>query len=45
MSDDPDKGAVDRNSRVHGISNLFVVGGSVFPNCGGAAVDAYYAQL
>jgi choline dehydrogenase-like flavoprotein len=34
MSDDPDTGVVDRNCRVHGIDNLFVVGGSVFPTAG-----------
>jgi choline dehydrogenase-like flavoprotein len=34
MSDDPRKGVVDRDSRVHGISNLFVAGGSVFPTVG-----------
>jgi choline dehydrogenase-like flavoprotein len=34
MADDPDKGVVDRNCRVHGIDNLFVVGGSVFPTAG-----------
>jgi choline dehydrogenase-like flavoprotein len=37
MSDDPDKGVVDRDCRVHGTTNLFVAGGSVFPT--GAAVQ------
>jgi choline dehydrogenase-like flavoprotein len=37
MTDDPDKGVVDRNCCVHGLSNLYVVGGSVFPT--GAAVQ------
>jgi choline dehydrogenase-like flavoprotein len=36
MSDDPRQGVVDRHCRVHGISNLFVAGTSVFPT-GGAA--------
>ena len=34
--DDPKKGVVDRESRVHGIPNLHVAGSSVFPT-GGAA--------
>ena len=36
MSDDPKEGVVDRNCRVHGMSNLFVAGSSVFPTPGGA---------
>ncbi|MGH3034539.1 MAG: FAD-dependent oxidoreductase [Gaiellaceae bacterium] len=36
MSDDPKQGVVDRNCRVHGMSNLFVAGSSVFPTPGGA---------
>jgi choline dehydrogenase-like flavoprotein len=35
MSDDPKEGVVDRNCRVHGMSNLFVAGSSVFPTAGG----------
>ncbi len=31
MHDDPKQGVVDANSRVHGISNLFVAGSGVFP--------------
>jgi choline dehydrogenase-like flavoprotein len=31
MSADPKLGVVDANSRVHGVSNLFVAGSSVFP--------------
>ena len=31
MSDDPRHGVVDRDCRVHGLSNLFVGGSSVFP--------------
>jgi choline dehydrogenase-like flavoprotein len=34
MHDEPSKGVVDRNCRVHGISNLFVSGQSVFPTVG-----------
>jgi choline dehydrogenase-like flavoprotein len=34
MDDNPRKGVVDRNSRVHGFSNLFVAGASVFPTVG-----------
>ena len=34
MSDDPDKGVVDRDCKVHGSTNLFVAGGSVFPTGG-----------
>jgi choline dehydrogenase-like flavoprotein len=36
MSDDPKQGVVDRHCRVHGMSNLFVAGSSVFPTAGGA---------
>jgi choline dehydrogenase-like flavoprotein len=36
MHDDPRRGVVDRNCRVHGIDNLYVAGSSVFPT-GGAA--------
>lgn len=34
MHDSPAMGVVDRNSRVHGISNLYVAGSSVFPTVG-----------
>lgn len=34
MSDDPRRGVVDRDGRVHGIQNLFVAGSSVFPTAG-----------
>jgi len=34
MSQEPKQGVVDANCRVHGISNLFVSGSSVFPTCG-----------
>ena len=36
MSEDPRRGVVDRNSRVHGVDNLFVAGSSVFPTGGHA---------
>jgi choline dehydrogenase-like flavoprotein len=36
MHIDPRKGVVDANLQVHGISNLFVAGSSVFPTYGGA---------
>jgi choline dehydrogenase-like flavoprotein len=34
MSDDPTRGVVDANCRVHGVGNLFVAGSSVFPTAG-----------
>lgn len=34
MDDDPKKGVVDRNCKVHGIGNLYVAGSSVFPTVG-----------
>ncbi len=34
MHDDPKQGVVDANCKVHGISNLFVAGSSVFPTSG-----------
>jgi choline dehydrogenase-like flavoprotein len=34
MADDPKRGVVDANGRVHGIGNLLVAGSSVFPSCG-----------
>ena len=34
MDCDPAKGVVDSNCRVHGISNLFIAGSSVFPTVG-----------
>ena len=37
MSSDPATGVVDRDCRVHGLSNLFVAGSSVFPTGGTAA--------
>ncbi|ARV58642.1 GMC oxidoreductase [Nostocales cyanobacterium HT-58-2] len=34
MHDDPKQGVVDRNCKVHGVSNLFIAGSSVFPTGG-----------
>ncbi|MBY0330169.1 MAG: GMC family oxidoreductase [Acetobacteraceae bacterium] len=34
MADDPRRGVVDRDCRVHGIDNLYVATGSVFPTAG-----------
>lgn len=34
MSDDPSRGVVDRDCRVHGIDNLYVAGSAVFPTSG-----------
>jgi choline dehydrogenase-like flavoprotein len=34
MADDPRRGVVDAQCRVHGMANLFVAGSSVFPTCG-----------
>lgn len=34
MSNDPAKGVVDANCRVHGMSNLFIAGSSIFPTVG-----------
>ncbi len=34
MSDDPRRGVVDGDCRVHGIDNLFIAGSSVFPTVG-----------
>ena len=36
MHDDPKQGVVDADCRVHGTSNLFITGGSVFPTSGWA---------
>jgi choline dehydrogenase-like flavoprotein len=34
MSDDPKKGVVDKNCRLHGMDNLYIAGSSVFPTGG-----------
>ncbi|WP_257819422.1 GMC family oxidoreductase [Phenylobacterium sp. J367] len=36
MSETPETGMIDPNGRVHGISNLYVAGSSVFPTAGWA---------
>lgn len=36
MSSSSDIGVVDENCRIHGVSNVFVAGSSVFPTCGHA---------
>jgi choline dehydrogenase-like flavoprotein len=45
MSDDPGNGVVDRNCRVHGVSNLYVVGSSVFPTSGALQPSSTVAAL
>ncbi len=34
MADDAKQGVVDRNAKVHGISNLYIAGSSIFPTYG-----------
>jgi choline dehydrogenase-like flavoprotein len=34
MSDDPSTGVVDRHGQVHGLTNLYIAGSSVFPSVG-----------
>jgi choline dehydrogenase-like flavoprotein len=34
MHDDPKRGVVDRECRVHGVANMYVAGSSVFPTVG-----------
>ncbi|MBW2416928.1 MAG: GMC family oxidoreductase [Deltaproteobacteria bacterium] len=34
MSDDPKQGVTDRNGKVHGVENLYLCGGSLFPTAG-----------
>lgn len=36
MHDDPRRGVVDANSKVHGLGNLYVAGSAVFPTAGAA---------
>lgn len=40
MGDDPECSVVDKNQSVHGVSNMYVAGGSVFP-VGGCANPGY----
>jgi choline dehydrogenase-like flavoprotein len=45
MSADPNQGVVDSDCRVHGTSNLFVAGGSVFPSGGAVQPSLTIAAL
>ncbi len=45
MSRDPREGVVDSNCRVHGVSNLYVAGGSVFPTSGANMPTAVIVAL
>ena len=36
MHDDPRRGVTDANGRVHGLHNLYVIGGALFPTSGSA---------
>ncbi len=45
MADDPADGVVDRDCRVHGIDNLYVAGGSVFPTAGALQPSSTIAAL
>jgi len=45
MSHDSKRGVVDQHGRVHGLANLFIAGGSVFPTCGFANPGLTIAAL
>jgi choline dehydrogenase-like flavoprotein len=45
MADDPKRGVVDRNCRVHGTQNLYVAGSSVFPTAGFANPTSTIVEL
>lgn len=45
MDDDPRRGVVDRDARVHGIGNLSIAGSSVFPVSASAAPTLTIVQL
>jgi choline dehydrogenase-like flavoprotein len=45
MHEDPRRGVVGPDCRVHGVENLFVAGGSVFPTCGDANPTLTIAAL
>ena len=45
MHDDPRHGVVNANCRVHGMENLYVAGGSVFPTSGSAMVTMNIVAL
>jgi len=45
MSADPAHGVVDADCQVHGLANLHVVGGSVFPTSGSTSPTVTILQL
>jgi choline dehydrogenase-like flavoprotein len=45
MHKDPRRGVVDENCRVHGVENLYVAGGSVFPTTGATMVTVNIVAL
>nr|MBA3324611.1 GMC family oxidoreductase [Paracoccaceae bacterium] len=45
MADDPKRGVVDRDCRVHGLANLYIGGSSVFPSGGHANPTYTVVQL
>jgi choline dehydrogenase-like flavoprotein len=45
MGDDPKLSVVDRDLKIHGIDNLYTVGGSVFPTSGAVAPTLTIAAL
>jgi choline dehydrogenase-like flavoprotein len=45
MHKDPRRGVVDENCRVHGVENLYVAGGSVFPTTGATMVTVNIVTL
>jgi choline dehydrogenase-like flavoprotein len=45
MHTDPRHGVVNENCRVHGIENLYVAGGSVFPTSGATMVTVNIVAL
>ncbi|MFC7553911.1 GMC oxidoreductase [Pseudoroseomonas wenyumeiae] len=45
MSSDPRRGVTDARARVHGISNLYVAGSSLFPTSGWANPTLTIAAL
>jgi len=45
MGDDPQSSVVDRDLKVHGVRNLYLAGGSVFPTSGAVAPTLTIAAL
>jgi len=45
MHTDPKRGVVNENCRVHGIENLYVAGGSVFPTAGATMITVNIVAL